>query len=84
MKNSILTITYYEKLKDLIIKAKHFVIATQANANCPKKIYKIYNNNQTLLKIIEIIKSTINQIRLRQIQIAYKIIKLYKTRLKLY
>ncbi len=84
--NSILTIIYYKKLelKNLIIKAKYFVIAIQANTNYWNKIYKIYNYNQILLKIIKTIKSTINLIRLQQIQIAYKIIKLYKTRLKVY
>ena len=56
----------------------------QKNANCQSKIYKIYNNNQILLKIIEIIKSTTNQIRLQQIQIAYKTIKFYETRFELY
>ncbi len=64
LEDSILTITYYEELKSLVVKTKRFVIVTQTNANYRNKIYKIYSNNQILLKIIETIKSTINQIYL--------------------
>ena len=60
LENTTLIITDYKKLKNLIIKAKRLTIATQANTNCRNKIYKIYNNNQILLKIIKTIKSITN------------------------
>ena len=58
-----MTSIYYKKLKNLIIETKRLAIATQANTNYQSKIYKtykIYNNNQILLKMIETIKLTIN------------------------
>ena len=45
LKDSILAIIYYKKLKNLIIKTKCLVIAAQTNTNYRNKIYKIYNNN---------------------------------------
>ncbi len=40
-----LIITHHEKLKELIVRMKHFADVVTKNRECHKKIYKVYSDN---------------------------------------
>ncbi len=72
LKESILIITHHEKLKELIMRAKHLADVATENQECHEKIYKVYNDSQTSLKTVKAMISTKNQTRLQQVQIAHE------------
>ncbi len=79
-----LIITYHDKLKELIMKVKHFADVVTANQECHEKIYKVYSDNQTSLKTVKVMISTKDQTRLQWVQIAHESIQSWKVTLKLH
>ncbi len=70
-----LIITYYDELKKLVARAKHFANVVIANQECHEKIYKVYNDNQTSLKTVKAMISTKDQTHLQQVQIMHESIQ---------
>ena len=61
LKRLTLIITHHEELKELIMKVKYFTNVATKNQECHKKIYEVYNDNQTFLKTVKVIISTKDQ-----------------------
>ena len=51
---------YHDKLKDLIMIVEELINYCEKTINAHNKIYKVYFNNQTLLKMIHVISSMFN------------------------
>jgi len=75
LKRSTLVITHHEKLKELIARAKHLADVMTENREYHEKIYKVYSDSQTSLKIVKVMISTKDQTRLQQVQIAHESIQ---------
>ncbi len=75
LRKSTLVITHHEELKELIARVKHLADITTKNQKCHKKIYKVYNDNQTSLKTVKVIISTKDQTYLQWVQIAHESIQ---------
>ncbi len=75
LRKSTLVITHHEELKELIARVKHLADITTKNQKCHKKIYKVYNDNQTSLKTVKVIISTKDQTHLQWVQIAHESIQ---------
>ena len=84
LKNSQLTITYHEKFENFITNAERLADVALTNSNNQNKTYKIYSNNQTSLKLANVMQSTFDQLRLKRILKAQRIIENQKTILKLH
>ncbi len=64
LKKLTLIITYYDELKELVMKMKHLADVVTVNQECHERIYKVYNDNQTSLKTVKVMISTKEQTRL--------------------
>ena len=67
LKNADIALMYHNKLKNLIIIIKKLINRCEKSINARNKIYKIYSDNQTSLKIIYIISLTLDQRKLQRI-----------------
>jgi len=70
-----LIIIYHDELKELVARMKHLADVTTVNQEYHEKIYKVYNDSQTFLKIVKVMISTKNQTCLQWIQIAHESIQ---------
>ncbi len=70
-----LVITHHEKLKELIVRVKHFADVVTKNWEYHEKIYKVYNDSQTSLKTMKVMISTKDQTRLQWVQITHESIQ---------
>jgi len=75
LKELTLVITHHDELKELVARAKHLADVTTVNQECHEKIYKVYSDNQTFLKIVKVMISTKDQTRLQRVQIAHESIQ---------
>ncbi len=62
LRKSTLVITHHDELKKLVARVKHLADVVTANQECHEKIYKVYSDNQTSLKVMI---STKDQTRLQ-------------------
>jgi len=60
-----LVIIHHDELKELVAKVKHFADVITVNQEYHEKIYKVYNDSQTSLKIMKVMISTKDQTRLQ-------------------
>ena len=67
LKNAEITLTYHEKLENLIIIIEKLIKCCEISDNAYNKIYKVYFNSQFSLKAVYIILSILNQERLQRI-----------------
>ncbi len=58
LRRSTLVITHHDKLKELVVKAKHLADVTTVNQEYHEKIYKVYSDSQTFLKTVKVMIST--------------------------
>ena len=68
MKNVDITITHYDEFKELIMIVKELIDHCEKTTNARDKIYKIYSDSQTLLKMIYIILLMHDQKKLQRVQ----------------
>ena len=83
LKNVEIALIYHNEMKELTMTIKRFVEKCVVENECKDKVYKIYSNNQTSLKIIRSMKSNNDQTRLRRIQKACETIRSRDANLKL-
>ena len=62
-----MTLTYHKKLKKLIIIVKELIRYCENQCNAYNKVYKIYLNNQILLKMTRVMFLTLKQEKLQRI-----------------
>ena len=79
-----MTLTHHEKLKKLTARAERLTKHCQLIQNCKNKVYKVYFDNQTSLKMTNKMLFTTNQLRLRRLQQACEKIKVREAFLKLH
>ena len=75
LRESTLVITHHDELKELVARAKYLADVVTVNQECHEKIYKVYSDNQTSLKIVKVMISTKDQTRLQQVQIMHESIQ---------
>ena len=62
-----ITITHHDELKKLIMIIEKLIDHCERATNARDKIYKIYSDNQTLLKVIHVMSSMFDQKRLQRV-----------------
>ena len=67
MKNISIALTHYDKLKNFIMIIEKFINYYERAIDARNKIYKVYFNNQTSLKMIYVMSSMFNQKKLQRI-----------------
>jgi len=70
-----LIITHHDELKKLVAKIKHLANVVITNQEYHEKIYKVYNDSQTFLKIMKVMILTKDQTRLQQVQVMHESIQ---------
>lgn len=70
-----LAITHHGELEGLVAGAEHLIDVARADENCRGKIYKVYSDSQASLKVVEAMRSTADQTRLRRVQSACETIR---------
>ena len=67
MKNADTTFTHHNELKNLIMIVKKLINYCEKTIDARNKIYKVYFDNQTSLKMIPVILLIFDQKRLQKI-----------------
>jgi len=62
-----LIITHHDELKELVARVKHLADVATVNQEYHEKIYKVYSDSQTSLKIVKAMISTKDQTRLQRV-----------------
>ena len=68
LKNAGITFTHHNELKNLIMIVEKLINHCEKTINARNKIYKIYFDNQALLKVVHVMSSMFNQEKLQKIQ----------------
>ena len=64
LKSASITLTHYDKLKNLIMIIEKLINHYKKAIDARNKVYKVYFDNQTSLKVIHVISSMLNQKKL--------------------
>ena len=67
LKNISTALTHHDELKNLIMIVERLINHCEKTIDTRNKIYKVYFNNQTSLKMIHVMSSMLNQKRLQKI-----------------
>ena len=82
LKNASTALTHHDKLKSLIIIVKKLINHCEKAINARNKVYKVYFDSQTLLKIIYVMSLMFDQRKLQRIQMMTNKIRNYDVHLK--
>ena len=84
LKNADTAFTHHDKLKNLIIIVEKLINYCERTIDARNRIYKVYFDNQTSLKMIYIMSSMFNQKKLQRIQMTINKIRSHGAHLKFY
>ena len=79
-----MAITHHEELKGLTARTERLAAVAQADENCRGKLYKVYSDSQASLKVVDAMRSTTDQGRLKRVQNACESIRRREVELKLH
>ena len=84
LKDADTAFTHYDELKNLIMIVERLINHCERAIDARNRIYKIYFDNQTSLKVIHVMSSMFDQKKLQRIQMATDKIRNHDTHLKLH
>ena len=79
-----MAITHHGELEGLTAGTERLVAVAQADENCRGKLYKVYLDSQVSLKVVDAMRSTADQGRLKRVQNACESIRRRGAELKLH